>query len=154
MNITTLIKKYEDRLKELNTQKVVIEKETEWTTQLLDTLRKELSKTEKIAEIRPEAESNEFRDLEAAEAALIILREVFPNEIHQKELAREMFRRGWQCSSKTPDQSVATALLRLKESNHSVEKTGRGKFRLVKELKEENHGHKQKESKSERIGTF
>lgn len=130
-----LLKKYEDRLSELTTQKTVIEKEIQWVEELIESLKKEAYKTIKATEVRQEAESDEFTNLETMEAAVRILYEAFPKEVHQKDIAREMFRRGWQSKSKTPEYTVGNTLLRLCEKK-VVEKTGRGTFRLKKRHKE------------------
>lgn len=144
-----LIKRYEERLDELSKQKILIEKEIEWVKELLDTLRKEEHKTGRLAELRPEVETDEFTNSETAEAARLVLQDTFPNEMHQKDIAREMFRRGWRCGSKTPDQTVATALFRLMQRNQNIEKTGKGTFRLKKLPKDMNSKEYEEDSKEE-----
>lgn len=130
-----LLKKYEDRLNELRTQKTVIEREILWVEELIESLKKETYKSAKATEIMQEAETDEFQDVDTAKAILTILEEKFPNAMHQKEIAKEMFRRGWKCDSKTPDQTVGTALYRLQ--NKDVEKVGRGTFRLKQKIESE-----------------
>lgn len=140
-----ILKKYEERLDQLVTQKALIEKEIEWVKELLENLRKEAYKTDKLAELRPEPKTAEFANLETAEAALLVLRDAYPGDMHQKEIARELFRRGWKCESKTPDQTVATTLYRLIKKGLAIEKTGKGTFRLTKPLKDVGRGHKEDE---------
>lgn len=143
-----LLKRYEERLNELLTQKIVIEKEIQWIKELVENLRKEAYKTDRTTEVRVDAETDEFANIETTEAALSVINDAFPKSMHQKEIAREMFRRGWQCDSKTPDQTVATTLWRLmKRKQHNIEKVGRGKFRLLKKLSMESHSSKREETK-------
>ena len=115
-------------MQELTTQKAIIEREIQWVQELIEGLRRESYKTDKAVEIRTEAETEEFATMETTKAILIVLKEVAPRAIHQREIAKEMFRRGWSCESKTPDQTVGTALYRL--LNKDVERVGRGIFRL------------------------
>lgn len=137
-----LLKRYESRLNDLKSKKMIIEKEIEWVSDLLDNLKKEEYKASRISDIKPEAESDEFGNLETVEAVKIVLNEAFPEDIHQKEIAKELFRRGWNCKSKTPDQTVATALWRLskKLGAKRIEKTGKGRYKLTKPFS--NNGEK------------
>lgn len=137
-----LLKRYESRLNDLKNKKLLIEKEIEWVSDLLENLKKEQYKASRILDIKPEAESDEFKNIETIEAVKIVLNEAFPDDIHQKEIARELFRKGWNCKSKTPDQTVATALWRLskKLGTKSIEKTGKGKYKLTKPFN--NNGEK------------
>lgn len=145
-----LLKKYENLLNELETQKTVIEKKIEWVKELIDDLEKEAYKTERKTEVKVEAETDEFSNTDSTKAAFIVLNDAFPKEMHQKEIAREMFRRGWQNDSKTPDQTVAQALYRLiNRKQYNVEKVSRGKFRLLKKLSLESHSSKRDETKDD-----
>ncbi len=128
----SLLKHYEGHLKDLKNKKMLINKEIEWVTGLVDRLRKEEYKASRISEIRPEAETDEFKNLETAAATKIVLNEVFPDDMSQKDIAKEMFRRGWSCKSKTPDQTVATALYRQKDK--LFVRTGKGRFKLKVKL--------------------
>jgi hypothetical protein len=133
-----LLKKYEERLVQLKTQQIVIEKEINWVTEIVENLKKEIYKTSKIPAVKQEAETNEFENKETAEAVLIVLGEAFPNSLHQRDIAREMFRRGWHSDSKTPEQTVGNTLFRLIKKKEPVERSGRGTFRLKKRLKSDN----------------
>lgn len=130
-----LLKKYEDRLNELKTQKAVIEREILWVEELIESLKKETYKSSKATEIKQEAETDEFQNLDTTKAILTVLNETFPKAMHQKEIAREMFRRGWKCDSMTPEQTVGTALYRLQKKD--VEKVSRGTFRLKQKIESE-----------------
>ncbi len=127
-----LLKRYEKRLNELKNKKSMIGKEIEWLTAVIDDLKKEAYQASRISKIRPKAESDEFKNLDTTEAAKIVLNEIFPNDMLQKDIAKEMFRRGWSCASKTPDQTVATALYRQKDKFFA--KTGKGRYRLKEAL--------------------
>lgn len=127
-----LLQRYEKRLNELKSKKLMIGKEIEWLTAVIDDLKKEAYQASRISEIKPKAETDEFKNLDTTEAAKIVLNEIFPNDMLQKEIAKEMFRRGWSCTSKTPDQTVATALYRQKDK--LFVKTGKGRYRLKEAL--------------------
>jgi len=137
-----LVKRYEERLRGLETKKMLLEKEIECVAELLEDLRKEEYNATRISEIKPKTESNEFANVETAEATKVVLNEALPEDMHQKDIAREMFRRGWSCTSKTPDQTIATALGRL--GDNIIEKTGKGRYRLKRPLNGNTNGNGRK----------